>query len=150
MKTAITLFMLLPCLLFSQITRQDTANLPVPVQETVKSIVNNKRAQEELSRKINRELEKQLHLMQSLKNEIEKLKASRKIKPVDSIKILAASAIANGIKPEEYEELLHNPEVRWEQKPKSWFGRLFSSQKYRYFPYVITETSEIIYLKPKK
>jgi hypothetical protein len=50
------------------------------------------------------------------------------------------------IKPDEYQPIIISQRPLVEQRPKTFFGRLFSKDKYRYFKYVFTEDSARIYL----
>lgn len=150
MKTAITLLLLLPCLVFSQIAKTDTINLPAQVQQTVKNIEYQRQLQDEISRKMSAELDKIAVLSKKISQKLENMKASRQVKPKDSTRVAAKFEEVKGLKPDEYEKLIQNPDVMWEQRPKSRLGRLLSKKKYRYVPYIINENADIIYLNTKK
>lgn len=148
MKTVIAILFLLPCILFSQIKKADTANLPPPIQASAKNIYESQQKQKKLAAELDKELVKQLDIIREIRNEIARLKSVSKISENNRRQIKQSVARLDALKPEEYDSILNNPEVKWEQRPKSWFGRLFSKKKYRQFPYIIDEDS-IIYIKRK-
>lgn len=147
MKTLILI--IIPCLIFSQPIKQaDTAGMATGIKNEVEKIVANTKHSEKNDLKINAELQKQIELMRQIKVKIAQLKFAPKVKQSNTKQIIIDSMVnLQGLKQEDLVIEINGQFVQWEQRPKKWFGRLFSKHDILLYPYILDTNGNKIYLK---
>jgi hypothetical protein len=117
---------LLPLLVFSQ----DTLSVSTEAREVATEIIKGKKSIDSMKLLKSQEVKKQLKLISLINQEIEQLKACKKIKSSKNYILLPASDTV-ALKPD-------SEAVYWEEIPRKWTGRLFhaSDTKVRIFRYV--------------
>lgn len=140
-------------LLAQPTTKQDTIptkteQIPIDIQPTVDKIVDNSIQSRKGEMAINKEMIKQLDLMKDIKLKILELKKTTKtkIKPVKDkhkTEIIEPTAIKE--KPISIE--IEGQVIQWETRKRTWLGRLLNAKDILYYPYIIDENGNKVYLK---
>ena len=144
----ILIFLMLSCFLFAQPKKPDTTGMPIEVKEaTVQIVADNKQAEKATS-ELNKEMEKQLELMKQIKLKIAKLKNSPKADKVNkNATDVKQEASKNATKVDELYIEVDGQMVQWEPRPRTWMGRLFYSTDMLYYPFIVDQYGNKIYLK---
>ena len=140
------ILLLSSCLMCSQTL--DTTGIATPAKAAVEKIVKDKKQTEKASMAINSELQKQIELMQQIKIMIAQLKNAPKAeKSKDPEELIKSLSGIEGLKPADFVIEIEGQLVQWEQKPRRWFGRLFSRSDLLFYPFIVDNNGNKIYIK---
>lgn len=116
----------------------------IQLKENLKKLNQNIKEIKEFSKKIDTQEVVKESLLIRLKNFFATITDNRKISRSEKIKI---ESLRVALKPDEYPVLIPSQEPQIEQRPKTFFGRLWSKNKYREYRYILTADSAKIYIQ---
>jgi len=147
----VLIFLALSGILLAQPTlKQDTVATDIPdtVKPTVEKIVENSKQAKQAETELTKEMLKQIDLMKEIKLKVLELKkiTKTKIKPVhkntkfDTVELQA-------IKQDSVSIEVGGQIVQWETRKRTWLGRLLHAEDILYYPFIIDESGNKMYLK---
>jgi len=147
----VLIFLALSGILLAQPTlKQDTVTTDIPdtVKPTVEKIVENSKQAKQAETELTKEMLKQIDLMKEIKLKVLELKkiTKTKIKPVhkntkfDTVELQA-------IKQDSVSIEVGGQIVQWETRKRTWLGRLLHAEDILYYPFIIDESGNKMYLK---
>ena len=143
----ILIFLMISCFLYSQPKKPDTTGMPPQVKEATVQIVANNEQVEKASGELNKEMQKQLELMKQIKLKISKLKSAPKANRVTREIPIKQEVPKDALKVDEFFIEVDGQVVQWEPRPRSWVGRLFYNSDMLYYPFIVDQFGNKIYLK---
>lgn len=146
MKTLI--FLIFPCIMFSQIKELDTVGINNKAKVAVEEIVKNTVQEKNASVQVNEEIQKQIVLMKQIKKRVSEIKHSSKAVKINNVEeVKKQFTNIQGIKDKDFIIELDGQLIQWEQRPKKWLGRLFSKNDSILYPFIVDKDGNKIYLK---
>ena len=146
----VLIFLMLSSFLLAQPQKMDTVNMPSQIKEATQQIVVNNLEAEKATKQLNQEMEKQLELMKQIKLKIAKLKKAPKAPKIEKIKPpteINPYITTNATKVEELFIEIDGQIVQWEPIPRGWIGRLLYSNDIIYYPFIVDQFGNKIYIK---
>lgn len=126
----------------SLMAAQDSDSLQL--KENLKKLNQNIKEIKEFSKKIETQEVVKESLLIRLKNFFATITDGKKISKSEKNKI---DSLRLALKPDEYPVLIPSQLPQIEQRPKTFFGRLWSKNKYRNYRYILTADSVKIYIQ---
>ena len=146
MKTLI--FLIFPCIMFSQIKELDTVGINDKAKVAVEEIVKNTVQEKNASVQVNEEIQKQIVLMKQIKQKVSEIRRSPKAVKINNVvEIEKQFTNIQGIKSKDFIIELDGQLIQWEQRPRKWTGRLFSKNNILLYPFIVDKEGNKIYLK---
>lgn len=146
MKTLI--FLIFPCIMFSQIKELDTVGINDKAKVAVEEIVKNTVQEKNASVQVNEEIQKQIALMKQIKQKVSQIRhLSKAVKINNVVEVEKQFASIQGIKTKDFIIELDGQLIQWEQRPRKWIGRLFSKNDTLLYPFIVDKEGNKIYLK---
>ncbi len=146
MKTLI--FLIFPCIMFSQIKELDTVGINDKAKVAVEEIVKNTVQEKNASVQVNEEIQKQIVLMKQIKIRVAEIRKSPKAVKINNPRDIEKQfGSIQGIKTQEYVIELDGQLIQWEQRPKKWIQRIFSKNDTLLYPFIVDKEGNKIYLK---
>lgn len=116
----------------------------IQLKENLKKLNQNIKEIKEFSKKIETQEVVKESLLVRLKNFLATITDGKKITKSEKIKI---DSLRVALKPEDHQVLIPSQEPQIEQRPKTFFGRLWSKNKFREYQYILTADSVKIYIQ---
>lgn len=147
------LLLLFPCLFLSQNNlATDTIGVSPKVKEVTQKILMDNQVFEDKSQELNQELQKQVELMKQIKSKIAKIRTANEFSKnshnvKNSTYIVKKTNETKAVKNEDVYIEYDGKRVMWEPRPRTWFGRIFNEDDIVYYPYIIGNDGNQIYIK---
>jgi arginine utilization protein RocB len=137
------IFLLVIIFSFSNLMAAQNAD-SLQLKENLVKLNQNLKEIKEFSKKIEKQVIEKESLLLRFKKFLSSISDNKKLTTTDRIKI---DSLRVALKPDEYPVLIPSQEPQIEQRPKTFFGRLWSKNKFREYRYILTADSVKIYIQ---